>query len=96
MPTSSVSTMCRSWAESDVKLLMRTLKEARSDGFRSSSPNEVHTKLNHYMEPLARLFDKYSTPADDREAVKDAVIGELQAGYRREIVDSAKPRRFES
>ena len=94
--TKTILSVCRSWGESDVKLLMRTLKEARTDGFRSSSPNEVHKRLNIYMEPLGQLFERYGTPTDDREALKDAVIAEIQSGYRRELVDSTKPRSFEA
>ena len=86
LKTRSIQGICELWAESDRELLINTLSKARASGFRRSFPTDEHTRLKDYTEALDRLFEKYSTQEEDRRFVNDAVISELQAGYRREFV----------
>jgi hypothetical protein len=93
--TRTISYMCRLWDDKDVELLMSTLRDARSSGFRRSLPNVAHTPLGNLMEALDPLFRKYATPVGDREAIKDVLIGEMQSGYRYELLETPEPLRTE-
>jgi hypothetical protein len=88
----TIEDMCRSWDGKDVDLLMTTLRRARATGFEHSFPKEEHTPLGVFMGTLNLLFERYATPNNDRAAIKEALINEVESGYRREQVkDPNKP-----
>lgn len=90
----TIQEVCRSWDGKDTELLMATLRRARSVGFEHSFPKKEHTPLGDLMKMLDLLSEKYAITPGDRDVIKEALIGEMQSGYRREEVENpSRPRK---